>query len=551
MKKKIIFAAVFIAMFLGVCIYHYNLNLKYEGSVPSNKWAKEVLISKGKVQGTPALKKVNDNYLTALRCDDNIKLILTDKLGAVLKESTIDINKVKPNDISLFVEGKEVYICYSLVQDSMESIHILNGQADQLKFKEVNTINDVRTKLKLDDDTLGYIKEDTLYALNFKTLKTQPKKLQVSEKNFVRLGTSCKNGEDVIITYVDTGNDIYSLIYNKGVFSEIHNIGVLQANSKVIFRELCSVVVDGRVHVIGQYLYDGSYIAQNEMSYSLKYNEEPQFASKFVIKSDETENGFLYCGEQIEINDIKAYEGKDKNKLIISTYLPGAKGSQYVNLVELTLEQNKELSEMQGQVVSMGVIGDKVSRTTYSSGSEAIEADTMVFMDPYGNNEANVYMTSTREDFKKANDGIRTAERKTAFLDLLQSVVYNFAYVVFYGSIWVIPTLAIFSILSLFEYKLSDVKRKLIFFSAYVACAIIKIFAIKKFTFQMYGWLIPSGFTFTTAVVYILMVAVVSAFYGYMNYKEDLEYNIMALNCTKPIIIDSYITLLMFVGFIK
>jgi len=38
--------------------------------------------------------------------------------------------------------------------------------------------------------------------------------------------------------------------------------------------------------------------------------------------------------------------------------------------------------------------------------------------------------------------------------------------------------------------------------------------------------------------------------YGYKNYSENLDYNIIVLSFSKPILIDSLLTLILFVSFI-
>ncbi|MPM47955.1 hypothetical protein SDC9_94676 [bioreactor metagenome] len=136
-------------------------------------------------------------------------------------------------------------------------------------------------------------------------------------------------------------------------------------------------------------------------------------------------------------------------------------------------------------------------------------------------------------------------------METTEALVFSLAYVITNGMIWIIPSVTLFSLLSLIEYRFSYGIRKAIFILTYIVTAIVKILAVKGYFFKKFQGALPANFTFLVGASVMATISIVCLVYGYLNYKDDLEKNVLALSYTKPILIDSFLTLALFVSFIK
>jgi hypothetical protein len=175
----------------------------------------------------------------------------------------------------------------------------------------------------------------------------------------------------------------------------------------------------------------------------------------------------------------------------------------------------------------------------------------VVFCDSVKEGKTKLYMTSTREDFKKANNGPRSNEYIQAAVDLFQSFIFSFVYMLSYGAVWIIPSLCIVSLITLINYKLRNNQRKFTFIFAYFLSFLVKAFFIYFIIYSRFKAFLPSYMTLEAGIGAILLISVVCCLYAFKGYTSDMEKSAMPVSFSPAFLIDSWITLFLFVPFLR
>lgn len=533
MKINKYFYGVMIAIILAIFGYHYKLNYDVAIQPPSEKWAKEVLIHKGDIKGLPSITKFKDDYIVAFSEGMSITLMSIDPLGKVLKESSIPVNTEVPQNINIFVseEGKLVL---SYISGGGDSGELTVSYVDEgLNALDTTSIQGLRSYMKIDDNTLGAVYKEKIDIINLKENKVTT--VNTGEDTF--LASVVKyNSRDCII-YTSSDGEFKHFFLDSGNASEIKVGGEMSPSTKVFFSTMTSIINKDVVTNLIEYMYKSDYIGYKYLCFSIDSGESLG-SGEFHIKSDFAEKGYVYNGEGITIATPVRYKSNEQTLLISSTRdMP--KGKNQTDIMEMSVDRN------------LGTHSEVISRTKAVSINPAIYEDTVVFIDPIKDGSANLYVTSTRDDFKEANNKPRFDEKVQVFVETFEALAFSLAYVITYGMIWIIPSITLFSLVSLIEYRFSYRARKLIFIITYIVTAIVKILAVKGSFFKNLQGILPQNFTFLVGASVMATISIVCLVYGYLNYKDDLEKNVMALSYTKPILIDSFLTLALFVGFIK
>ena len=145
----------------------------------------------------------------------------------------------------------------------------------------------------------------------------------------------------------------------------------------------------------------------------------------------------------------------------------------------------------------------------------------------------------------------RGSEAILALSDTFESFVFSMVYILVYGSLWILPSICLASLASMFEYKLSDKKRKLLLLFVYFLIVLIKCYFIYSISFEKYASLLPESFTLTLGLAICIIISIPCSIYAYKKYAEDLQHKVIALSISLPLVIDSLLTLYVFVPFIK
>lgn len=532
MKINKIFYGVMVILLLIIFGYHYKLNYNNELLPPSEKWAKEVLIAEGDIKGFSSITKYKGNYLVAFNEGENIKILSIDSVGKVLKQGTISLKGEIPHEMHIFVNQDIIYLTYLLSGKEGEDLKITTLE-ESLNIRENKEINEIKDYVIVNDNTLGVLYKEKIDLINLQENKVTT--VKTGDDNF-QLSVVKYENKDCII-FSNTLGDLNYFYFENGVVSDIKLGGALSQYSKVRFRDLISIVDKDVVTNLIEYIFKSDYIGYKYITFSLKTGEVIG-TGEFPIKYEFADKGYIYNGSGISIGTPAPYK-EQPGTMLISTSRDVAKGKSQTDIVEMKIEDK------------LGVMMEPVSRTKAVSINPSVYEDTLVFLDPLKEGYGKLYITSSRADFKEYNNKSRVDEKISALIQDFEGLLFTLAYVVTYGMIWIIPALSMFSLLSLMEYKYSYKIRKLTFIIAYIISTIIKIFVVKSLSFTKFKVLIPAHFTFGIGVLAMSIISIVCLLYGYINYKDDLEKNVMALSFSKPIFIDSFLTLALFVGFLK
>lgn len=533
MKINKYFYIVMITIVLVIFGYHYKLNYNVAIQPPSEKWAKEVLIHKGDIKGFPSITKFKDDYIVAFSEGMSITLMSIDHLGKILKESSIPVNTEVPQNINIFVseEGKLVL---SYISGGGDSGELKVSYVDEgLNVLDTTSIQGLRSYMKIDDNTLGAVYKEKIELISLKENKVTT--VNTGEDTF--LASAVKYNDRDCIIYTNSNGEFKYFFIDNGTPSEIKVGGEMSPSSKVFFSTMTSIINKDMVTNLIEYTFKSEYVGYKYLCFSIDSGESLG-SGEFHIKSDFAEKGYVYNGEGITIATPVRYKSNQQTLLISSTRdMP--KGKNQTDIMEMSVDGN------------LGIHSEVVSRTKAVSINPAIYEDTVVFIDPIKDGSAKMYITSTREDFKEVNNKPRFDEKVQVFVETSESLLFSLAYVITNGMTWIIPSVTLFSLLSLIEYRFSYGIRKAIFILTYIVTAIVKILAVKGFFFKKLQGTLPVNFTFLVGASVMAAISIVCLIYGYLNYKDDLEKNVLALSYTKPIFIDSFLTLALFVGFIK
>lgn len=532
MKINKFFYGAMVIIVLIIFSYHYKLNYHVAIQPPSEKWAKEVLIAEGNIKGFPSITKYKNNYIAAFSEGKDIKVMSVDPLGKVLQENLVSADTEVPQNISIFQSGDKLILSYLVIGAESGELRIITLD-ENLKASDNNLIQGLVSYIKIDDNTLAAVYKEKIDLINLKENKVTS--VKTGEDTF--LASAVKyNGKDCIL-YTNSSGEFSYFFLDNGVPSDIKTGGAMSPSTRVRFSNMTSVVNNGIVTNLIEYMFKSDYIGYKYVCFSLDTGEVTG-NGEFHIKAEFTEKGYTYNGAGITIATPTVYTGKE-GTLLLSSTRDMAKGKNQTDIMEMQVQEK------------LGANSEVVSRTKAVSINPAIHEDTLVFLDIVKEGEAKIYMTSTREDFKEANNKSRFDEKVEAFIETGEALVFSLAYVITYGMIWIIPSISLFSLLSLIEYRFSYKVRKIIFISTYVVTSIVKILAVKITFFKNLQGALPANFTFPVGAAAMIIISLICLVYGYLNYKDDLEKNVMALSYTKPIFIDSFLTLALFVGFIK
>lgn len=534
MRINKIFYGIMIAILIAIFGYHFKLNYDYAIKPPSEKWAKEVLIGEGDFKGVPSISRYKENYVAACNEGKNIKVILIDKLGKVLKDASINANTEAPQDINIFTDkDNNILLSYFVTGKDNGSIKIvkLDGELKQL---EESSIDGPINYIKINNQILAGVYENKIDIINFKDkgIKT------VETGEDTMFGSSVEYGDKQVVIYTNRDGDFNYFFIENGLPSEVKMAGTLNQFSRVKFTNTMSIIDKDVVTTLIEYVYKSEYTGYKYISFSLETGEMIK-NGEFPLKNLSNPKGFSYNGEGAGIATPTPYYTKEGAGFLISGDRDAAKGKNQTDILEMKIENG------------MGVVKDPVSRTKSISINPDYDGDTLVFIDAIKTDYAKLYVTSTREDFKVVNNASRVDEAFRALIETSEGLVFSGAYVFSYGMIWIIPGVCIVSLLSLIEYRFSYRVRKSLFVFGYIMATIIKIFVVRSLSFNKLGFFLPSYFTFGIGIITMATISLVCLIYGYINYKDNLERNVMALNFSAPIFIDTVLTLFLFVSFFK
>jgi hypothetical protein len=519
--KKRVFIIILSFMFIAISIFHSSLNYKKRIKPPSSTWSKEVLISSGNITTTPSILKFNGDFLVAHNNNNTIKLLSLDTLGKEKNVKIIPAKTTLPTKIQLFTDGEFIYLSWFKSDDTSRSLNTLKLDNNFNLIEEYED-SKVKESIQLDDYIIAMVYEDMIKLTNLKSKKNTIIKTKFPASYIA--GT--KLNDKYIISYMEGTQGVNYFFMKNGVASDIKAAGTVVEWSRVHYTA-SALSTDGKnAYMLLEYKYLSESTGQKLLTFSLDKEE-------YMVK-DYTEKV-----NKGPFSNATSFGSNNSAKFLISGGRLYEKKEFYTDILEITVD---------GQTVSNIT---PLSRSRHTSMYPAVYDDTVIFCDFIDTNNLNVYMTSSREDFKNANNFNRRSEAILALNDTFESLVFSVVYIIVYGSLWILPSICIASIASVFEYKLTDTKRKFLFLLVYSLIILIKCYFVYSISFKKYAFFVPEFITTPLGFASMVTISIPCCIYAYKKYSEDLQHNVVALSLSLPLIIDSLLTLYIFVPFIK
>lgn len=542
MKRKS-FYIVAILIFVSIFSFHYYLNYREAIKPPSEVWAKEVLISKGDIKQYPALTEYNDNYIVIHQNGDNIKVITVDKLGKVLKKSNFKADGKEPRDLGVITDNKNIYITYMLTDMYYNTVKILKLN-DNLELIEKKQIDKMRSKLDLSENILCIFYDDHIEFIDF--LKNSSSKINLNNK--AEMPTSIPYKDKYLITYIsDRSAYKYFFIDKNGQITEPKIAFDVQGGSNSSFISNTITYKENDIYAIVEYVYKSTEYTVKNFKFSLDKNDI--YINDFRLMENFSDNIDEMRKFNVDVTSLANYPNQE-GVILGSCGRKVFKMKEQPDIVEISIEDNENSIGGRFDDKYGAVIKNPVSNSRNNSVYPVSYKNVIVFCEPTGDNRSNVYITSKDEQFKSVNNKSRPSEAISSLISTSESTLFGMAYLVIYGSLWIIPSLSVISLISIIEFKFNKTIRKILFIFTYSLAHLLKLYFINKLFYVNQVMLIPSFFSLNAGIACTLLISLVCLSYGYKSYSENLDYNVIVLSFSKPILIDSLLTLILFVGFI-
>ncbi|MCX7903471.1 MAG: hypothetical protein N2486_03060 [Caloramator sp.] len=515
MKKKIILGYLIIA-FLAIFLHYKNI---YDEIItpPSNKWAKEIEISKARLKSYPKVLKMKENYLIAFDDAQNIDLVTIDKLGNRINEKSINAMDEMVRNLSLITDGKNIYVSWIISNSGVKSLI-------QVKLDEaLNVLNttqyfNICDTAQIGDSILAISTVDKIEILDVKNNK----KYSIDESRATHLAGAEADGK-VMLAYLIGENEFKYVIINNGV-----------AKSEYI-----GTVGKGVFDSFG----DSALSFDDKYGYLLVENKvKGQYGNIIAIVFDLDGNNYnisklkvgyiryLYNPQTVSSGERAVFVAGSERKV-------GKKDEQY-DIVEFVMD-GEEIKEY-----------NYVSKTSKPSMMPYYYDNYIAFADYLGEGIYKINLTSSTEEFKEIYNKIRPIERFEAFYKTFITIINSLLYIFIYGISWIFVGLLLVSIFMFFQYSLKDSKKLLTFVLIYLMTIVAKIYTVYRISYITFSNLLPSYMSNIMIGIFInIIISLLALKHGYDDYKNNI-YESPFMPFSKALIIDTFLTQLVFVPFI-
>lgn len=535
------FYAIVGVIIIAIFCFHYSLNYKEAIKPPSEKWSKEVFLSQGNITEFPDIIEYKGNYVVAYQDGDIINVMLIDKLGKKIRESQFAASDSEPKDIDIITDNKNIYINFLLTGSDKSTIEILKLD-DDLNLIDKTNIKNVINKTKISENIVavfydGYI-EIKDYLIN--------KVSRVNIGGNIKLPVSAKYKNKYLLGYMMGLDEFYYIWIEDGKITEPKLGGNLIEISKVKFRNATMAIDEENVYVLIEYIFEGKQFGFNLLNFPIN-GEKGSSYGPFGVKI-ETDKNKINSDYDVDIGTVATY-GEEPGTFLVSTSRTAEKLKSQTDIVKMKI--SKEKKDMSDEILYRGDFKEPLSRSKKVSINPVNYKDAVIFIDSIEKGKAKLYIASKDPEFISENSGNRKEEAINAFIQTLEGMFFGVVYIVSMGLIWIIPSMAIVSLVALIEYKLSKRLRKIMYFLSYGIIFTIKFYFINKVFHINSIILLPSYYNNAIGFLCMFGISLTCALYGYDKYKKDLEYNVIALRIPFVLIIDSILTLMLYIGFIK
>jgi hypothetical protein len=552
--KKIILPMIFGAIFVLISGFQYYQHYLFRIQPPSEEWAKGIVISKGAVKNSPRIISFDGDYLVAHDDGENIKVIKIDKLGKKIEEKTIPGEDSYIKNINLITDGKYIYLNWMIFKNSVDNV--INIKLDEkLNILGRWEIKDVGEAIQVGENAMVIAYNNKIDFVDYITQKST----SVVAKNPSKFAAT-KTSDGYLITYYQP-NFFWGTLNSYGFWNFRVKNGIASKPSIVHLR-----TIDGRESVLGTALACDDKYAYLIIDRTVgKPGAPAQYGQSLLVKfpwdgSGEFIPRFDKFGDITNLDEIKSEE---KILKILTkdefTYNPigVSSGNEARFLSGYTREYGK--SERQFDIMDFSLKDGKTVKSTFIDKTREgttmpwVSGDMVVYCNQTSSGKYDICITSSREDFKQANNGPRPSEVKLAILDIIMDLANSLFGLFTIGLRWIIPSLVLISLYSLFSYKMSIKVKRNIFLIISMVSSVLKLLSAKSIFYS--GYITFPGILNSTraGLLICMLLSILSYGYGYLKYNNAYNKNPGAMPImyfTSAIIIDSILTQYIYAPFI-
>ena len=489
--KKKIYILSYIVMFFLIIGFQYKVDYGIRTQTPSDKWSKEVAISKGDVTCFIKILKDDKDNIVAFNDGDKLHLVVTDSLGKKIKEKTFETKDILVKDVSLLKGQGFLYLSWNSYDNGANSLKTIKLD------KELNELE----KTKIENITEAYqIGEETLilgYKDKIQILDVAKNSKQDLNIKGATLFSGVQTEKGFMFTYSNGEEGFSYITVENGVASAPKLAGVLKKSAAMTLLHTATSSDSENGYLLIEYSIQGDFVGTRVLTFNLDGNS--------------TNSSELYINDNKHVyNVVGTYSKEGASFFATMDRIFGVKDWQQ-SIVDFMIKD--------GKVVSYSYASRLSGLTTYPG----IGGDTIAYCSYNKPKEYGVYLASQNEEFKQANNVHLEVERKQATLNTLQGFMYSLVYII-YPIKWIIPVALLISIMTFFSYSFSDKKKKLYFLLISIVSLGLKVSVILSNSYGHNSYLLPQILSHKwVAVLISVIISLICYSFGYDRYKEDLE----------------------------
>ena len=517
-RSKYIGWIAILVLFLGIVFFNYSENKKIYNSVPSQKWSKEVVIGNGNSKNSPKFIKKDNKIILGYDNLNEVKISSIDNLGKKEVEKTYKIDE----DFLLgtsFTKVKDGYVfAYNSTTEGkpyMGKVY-LNEDLEKIDEKKEENITNI---VQLDDNLVVLSDESKIIVRN--TEKESEIKLDVKNASNIAV---CKLKDKYMICFVENKSELNSVLVENGQFKDRKLVLRMSQSGRINYDNFaCSS--DGTFgYVILEERNRGEYTGTDIIPFKLQGNE---------------------------VGELKKLTVNGYNEVYNNIGLYSEEGERFMGTIPINKQGDKEQETIVDYVIENGEIKsfDNVSRLREMCISPYVQDDVIAYLSYNKEDNYNINIASTNDQFKSLNNGVRSEDSKLAINHTIEQIAYAISYILIIGLHWCVPALFLCAVVSFFDYKIK-VKGKFIAFISIGALVIgLKSLEMYRQVYAINRQLPAMLSNATVGIIICAVISLVSYMVGYNRCKRDEESPFIA-NFGIALLIDTILTLILFTPYI-